>query len=108
MSLEAMAGGQYDAMTDVWSFGVLLWEIHAEEVPDLLAQQGSPASTRGPLLGRILNLLEAGTRLQSKDAWPAQLRELLSSCWLAEPASRPQFAAILSQLDNLQASDPTI
>ena len=42
MSPEALNAEQYSQATDVWSFGVLLWEIAAQAPPDLLAQARRP------------------------------------------------------------------
>lgn len=47
MSLEMLEGLPYGPQTDVFSFGVLMWEVVAEELPDLLLQE----KKRGPMVG---------------------------------------------------------
>jgi len=67
MSLEMVNQAGYDASTDVWSFGVLMWEIAAQATPDLLEQEGI---TRGPVSSGLLRLLDEGRRLAIKAEWP--------------------------------------
>jgi len=97
MSLEMLRHAGYDESTDVWSFGVLLWEIAAQASPDLLEQQGY---TIGPVYSALVHCLEDGHRLQTKAEWPDAWRSLMARCWHQEPGSRPAFAAIVQALDS--------
>ncbi|EGD77334.1 TKL protein kinase [Salpingoeca rosetta] len=67
MAPEVLAGGQYDAKADVFSFGVLMWEVATQRTPDLIAQEKG-SNFRGPLFTTLLTLLEAGKRLTFKGA----------------------------------------
>ena len=63
MAPEALTGSQYDAKADVFSFGVLLWEIATQREPDLILQEKGPGY-RGPMLTTLGTLLGAGKRLR--------------------------------------------
>jgi len=98
MSLEMLRREAYDASTDLWSFGVLLWEIAAQAAPDLLQQEGHTPG-RGPMYGTLLRCLEDGRRLAIDAAWPQVWQALMGQCWQREPDSRPkEFAAITRAL----------
>ncbi|CAH1249542.1 RET [Branchiostoma lanceolatum] len=101
MSLESIRDGVYTSYSDVWSFGVLLWEIvtFGEEphYPDMLR----------PDCRRLLNLLKLGTRLEKPENCPEVLYRLMSRCWDAEASQRPlaeelevELTAIVPQEEN--------
>lgn len=95
MSLEMLRHAEYDHSTDVWSFGVLLWEIAAQAPPDLLEQQGY---RRGPTYSALLGTLEAGHRLEMKPEWPDAWCALMALCWRPLPEDRPSFVEIVQAL----------
>ena len=98
MSPEMLEGLQYDHSTDVFSFGVLLWEIAAAARPDLLAQENTAGGGGGPMMGRLLRLLHDGRRLAVDPAWPAMWQEVMQECWRGPPEERPTFAGLLPRL----------
>jgi len=81
--------------SDVWSFGVLLWEMF------------EPGSD--PYLGipneEIHLFLESGQRLNQPDQCPDSLYQLMYKCWQMEPTYRPSFYSLRSQLIQIAASD---
>lgn len=95
MSLEAIAGQVYGPTADVWSYGVVLWELAAQREPDILAQE---SLFQGPVLGGMQILLESGKRLAIDPAWPEDFKALVSSCWLQDPEARPSFVAVIDCL----------
>lgn len=101
MSVEILRGCEYGQPTDVWSFGVVMWEIATQASPDLLTQEGGEGG-RGPLLGRLLRLLEEGRRLHPIESCPFPgYSTLMQSCWAADPAARPVFSSVLAVLEDL-------
>lgn len=99
MAPEVLRGEQYAKSADIWSFGVVIWELMEERAPDILAENDDTG--RGPLLGRISALLERGARLPVSSAWPAWAQQVVNDCFDAKPDNRPTFAAILSLLGNV-------
>ena len=64
---------------------------------------GEDDEEQGTLLAyaqRVAN----GHREDLPEAWPRELRELISACWAADPAARPSFGQIVRRLDALRSS----
>ena len=88
MSPEALRDRAFSAKSDVWSFGVLLWEI---------GTLGSfPYSdVQDDNLARFI-VCENG-RLEQPDGVPLDIYKIMCSCWAAEPENRPDFTQLLSK-----------
>mmetsp|Transcript_21824 Transcript_21824/g.35001 ORF Transcript_21824/g.35001 Transcript_21824/m.35001 type:complete len:461 (-) Transcript_21824:15-1397(-) len=96
MAPEVRAGRAYGAPCDVYSFGMLLWEVFAGKVP----LGGLRAAVRRRLPGRA-----NGPRLRPRvdPAWGDGVGALLAACWAQEPAARPGFAEVAARLAALLA-----
>ncbi|EGD73714.1 TKL protein kinase [Salpingoeca rosetta] len=92
MAPEVLAGGRYDTRADVFSFGVLMWEVATQRVPDLVAQEKG-SGYRGPLLSTLSNLLDEGKRLsyQGHVDVPQWYQDLSLTCMAQSATSRPTF-----------------
>jgi LRR receptor-like serine/threonine-protein kinase FLS2 len=103
MSPEVIRGSAYGSSADVWSYGILLWELMAQRAPDLLEQEGR---TKGPMLSNLLSLLDSGKRLSADPSWPSSWSQLVSMCTHQDPSSRPSFEEICSVMERgAQAHD---
>ncbi|KAL1438474.1 hypothetical protein MTO96_048085 [Rhipicephalus appendiculatus] len=91
MALESLSHMTYTTMSDVWSFGVLLWEV---------ASLGA-APYPGVANHQLLEFLTAGNRLMKPANCPQETYDLMTSCWNASPICRPTFSAIVSRLDGI-------
>ena len=91
---EAMQTMRFSAATDVWSFGVVLIEI--------FTRGQKPYS--GMDNAKVMNLVQSGGRAPQPSEAPNTVYELMCNCWGANAASRPDFAAIASELVKLQAA----
>jgi serine/threonine protein kinase len=83
MSPEQIAERQYSAASDVFAFGVLLYEIFARERP----WQGVPLLM---IAKRVLD----GERMTPPSAAPAAVQTLMTQCWSATPSDRPDMNAV--------------
>ncbi|XP_019697770.2 proto-oncogene tyrosine-protein kinase receptor Ret isoform X1 [Harpegnathos saltator] len=81
MAPESLADHVYTSKSDVWSFGVLLWE--------LVTLGASPYP--GVDVHNLYNLLKSGYRMERPVNCSQQLYKLMMSCWHLEPGMRPSF-----------------
>ncbi|XP_034194422.2 protein kinase receptor Ret oncogene isoform X2 [Osmia lignaria lignaria] len=91
MAPESLADHVYTSKSDVWSFGVLLWE--------LVTLGASPYP--GVDVHNLYNLLKAGYRMERPANCSQQLYKLMVSCWHQEPGMRPSFKELTSQWEKM-------
>ena len=85
MAIESIEQGIYTIKTDVWSFGVLLWE--------LVTRCSEP-----PFYGEdkiLLSLLKFGRRLPQPDYCPDSIYRIMLDCWNNNPDKRPSFSELV-------------
>lgn len=88
---EGLAFNRFSTKSDVWAFGVLLWE---------LATYGmSPYP--GVDLTEVYHLLERGYRMERPPGCPAHIYQLMMKCWHWDPKDRPMFKDIVLSLENM-------
>ncbi|KAB0402340.1 hypothetical protein E2I00_006999 [Balaenoptera physalus] len=91
LALESLADNLYTVQSDVWAFGVTMWEI----------------MTRGqtPYAGienaEIYNYLIGGNRLKQPPECMEDVYELMYQCWSADPKQRPSFTCLRMELENV-------
>ncbi|XP_010209036.1 tyrosine-protein kinase ABL2 isoform X4 [Colius striatus] len=81
---ESLAYNTFSIKSDVWAFGVLLWEIATYGM--------SPYP--GIDLSQVYDLLEKGYRMEQPEGCPPKVYELMRACWKWNPPDRPSFAEI--------------
>ncbi|XP_017045576.1 LOW QUALITY PROTEIN: tyrosine-protein kinase hopscotch [Drosophila ficusphila] len=87
-SPEAISTCRFSSYSDVWSYGVTLFEMFSRgEVPNLVPMQTSQED--------FLNRLQNGERLNRPISCPDFMYDLMLLCWHATPRSRPSFATIV-------------
>ncbi len=89
MAIESMTRQTYTTQTDVWSFGVLLYEI--------VTKGGIPYPTMDSR--DILKYLQDGKRLERPNGCRADVYKLMRSCWNEESTERPTFTNIKEELE---------
>lgn len=91
MAPETLQTETYTVYSDVWAFGILLWEIFT------YGFQPYYGFTFPEVREKILNmvLLE-----QPRDCIPV-IYDLMKTCWKKNPTHRPQFADLHEDLNNL-------
>nr|XP_032519948.1 tyrosine-protein kinase receptor torso-like [Danaus plexippus plexippus] len=91
MALESLTHRIFTTQSDVWSFGVVVWEV--------VTVGGAPYAGVGA--ARLPRLLAAGYRMPCPHNCGPQLYELMLSCWRDRPRCRPTFTELVSRLDAL-------
>ncbi|NP_001393713.1 proto-oncogene tyrosine-protein kinase receptor Ret isoform z precursor [Homo sapiens] len=91
MAIESLFDHIYTTQSDVWSFGVLLWEI--------VTLGGNPYPGIPP--ERLFNLLKTGHRMERPDNCSEEMYRLMLQCWKQEPDKRPVFADISKDLEKM-------
>lgn len=80
---------------DVWSFGVVLWELLTHEVP-FKGIEGFQVAWA---------VVEKEERLTIPSTCPAAFANLMSACWKTDPKERPRFSSILHHLNTMSEDD---
>ncbi|XP_078684148.1 vascular endothelial growth factor receptor 1-like [Branchiostoma floridae x Branchiostoma belcheri] len=94
MALESLQDGTFTTKTDIWSFGVLLWEIATlggTPYPGMSADR------------EIVSWLEEGNVMEVPEDCCQELGSLMCACWSGCPESRPRGQEIVNQLSSLLA-----
>lgn len=101
MPLESILYNKYTAESDVWAFGVCLWEIFSFALQPYF----------GMTHEEVVRFLKAENVLSCPDNTPAPVYQLMKRCWQQKPIDRPSFRvihqSIASILNNLQSAGPT-
>jgi ABC-type branched-subunit amino acid transport system substrate-binding protein len=91
MAPELMANQAYNCKVDVYSLGMLSWEIFAETVPFSFLKR----------VWDLPRLVLEGMRPELPDDWPAGVREVISDCWLQAPEKRPSAEEAASAFERV-------
>ncbi|XP_041115905.1 proto-oncogene tyrosine-protein kinase ROS-like [Polyodon spathula] len=94
MAPESLIDGVFTNFSDVWSFGILIWEIMT------LGQQPYPARTNL----EVLHFVRTGGRLERPSGCPDDIHQLMLKCWTRDPHKRPSFRYIDNCLEHLKRS----
>ena len=78
----------YGFPADVFSFGMLLYEMVAERVP-----------FEGESAGAVIDMISQGSRPEIPEDCSEQLADLIKWCWRQEPARRPTFQDIIAIME---------
>uniref|UniRef100_H3CW91 Vascular endothelial growth factor receptor 3 n=1 Tax=Tetraodon nigroviridis TaxID=99883 RepID=H3CW91_TETNG len=92
MAPESIFDKVYTSQSDVWSFGVLLWEIFslgASPYPGVQIDE------------EFCNRLRDGFRMRAPDTASPEIYGIMLACWQAEPKDRPTFPSLVQILGDL-------
>jgi len=90
MAPEVADARPYNHKADVYSYGMILWELLAAEKPfnNLSREQFYEQVVHG---GERPHL--------NRKKWPEEIVQLISNCWSFEPEVRPNFSEVVLKLD---------
>ncbi|KAA0712958.1 Tyrosine-protein kinase receptor [Triplophysa tibetana] len=97
MAIESLNYSVYTTKSDVWSFGVLLWEI--------VSLGGTPYC--GMTCAELYEKLPQGYRMEQPKNCDDEVYELMRQCWRDRPYERPPFSQISIQLSRMQEARKT-
>ncbi|ODM97481.1 Tyrosine-protein kinase transforming protein kit [Orchesella cincta] len=95
MALESLKNSSFSTASDVWSFGVLMWEIFT------LAEQPYPGVSS--LTSNFVQNLEQGLRPTFPPFATSEIYNIMSCCWDEDPKRRPLFSRLLCSLMEIQS-----
>ncbi|XP_058117772.1 platelet-derived growth factor receptor alpha-like [Anopheles ziemanni] len=82
LSLESMSNQKYSVQSDVWAYGVLLWELFS---------LGTNPYPGVPVDEHFYDLLKGGYRMPKPQYASEAVYNLMFSCWNEDPNLRPSF-----------------
>jgi serine/threonine protein kinase len=92
MAPEALFHRIYTNQSDVWSYGVLLWEI--------MTLGGTPYPSV-PNMEQLFNLLQSGHRMEKPSCCSLEIYMIMRDCWSYHPNERPMFDELVESLDQI-------
>uniref|UniRef100_A0A672MAV3 receptor protein-tyrosine kinase n=1 Tax=Sinocyclocheilus grahami TaxID=75366 RepID=A0A672MAV3_SINGR len=100
IAIESLADRVYTTKSDVWSFGVTMWEIATRGQTPYPGVENS----------EIYDYLRQGNRLKQPPDCLDSIYSLMFSCWLLSPKDRPSFEILRCELEkvleDLPSQDP--
>ncbi|XP_040189735.1 tyrosine-protein kinase receptor TYRO3 isoform X2 [Rana temporaria] len=91
LALESLADNVYTVYSDVWAFGIALWEIVTLGQTPYAGIENS----------EIYSYLIAGNRLKQPPDCLDELYEMMCQCWITEPKRRPCFTDLKRRLETI-------
>ncbi|XP_068731951.1 uncharacterized protein [Montipora capricornis] len=91
MAPESIFEEIFTTRSDVWSYGVVLWEI--------ATLGGSPYALKKHK--EVLESLKSGYRLEKPDMCTDRVYTLMTDCWNQDPDERPSFERLYKRLDDM-------
>jgi len=88
---EAAAHKQFSLKSDIWSYGILLFEVVT------YGQQPYPGMTQAEALQKV----QAGYHMSCPPNCSPQLYDIMLECWSEDPSSRPDFNSLHKQVQGL-------
>ncbi|KAL1791344.1 mast/stem cell growth factor receptor Kit isoform X2 [Sigmodon hispidus] len=97
MAPESIFNCVYTFESDVWSYGIFLWELFS---------LGSSPYPGMPVDSKFYKMIKEGFRMLSPEHAPAEMYDVMKTCWDADPLKRPTFRQVV-QLIEKQISEST-
>uniref|UniRef100_A0A3Q1IV62 Platelet-derived growth factor receptor alpha n=1 Tax=Anabas testudineus TaxID=64144 RepID=A0A3Q1IV62_ANATE len=95
MAPESIFDNLYTTLSDVWSYGILLWEIFSlggTPYPGMVVDSS------------FYNKIKSGYRMTKPEHAPQDVYEMMMKCWNSEPEKRPSFMGLSDTVASLLPS----
>ncbi|KAF0039395.1 hypothetical protein F2P81_007630 [Scophthalmus maximus] len=97
MAPESIFDCVYTVQSDVWSYGILLWEIFS------LGKSPYPCMA---VDSRFYKMVKRGYQMSQPDFAPPEIYTIMKMCWNLEPTERPTFSKISQMIKRLLGDQP--
>ncbi|CAH1182641.1 unnamed protein product [Phyllotreta striolata] len=92
MAIESIRDRVFSTQSDVWSFGIVLWELFS------LGRTPYPGMEADE---RLYHKLVDGYRLESPQYAPNDMYDIMTKCWSVKPTTRPSFTKLTEKIGTL-------
>ena len=92
---EAALYNQFSIKSDVWSFGIVLYEIITYGL----------FPYRGMTNTEVLERIQTGYRMECPPNCPKKLHDIMNKCWHKDPDFRPTFKSLQAQMEDFFTDD---
>lgn len=93
---ESLRLGEFTSKSDMWSFGILLYEIYSFG--------RTPYSKIS--IDDVVKCVERGYRLDSPEGCPTKIYSIMRRAWSYKPEDRPSFAVTLKEINEILRDTP--
>src|SRR5690242_9653021 len=88
---EAIQYLKFSTMSDIWSFGVTIWEMWSQGMIPYAEMTNK----------EVLEAIPKGYRLEKPVDCPVEVYDLMKECWSKEPRERPTWKVIYQKLSKM-------
>ncbi|XP_008416253.1 tyrosine-protein kinase JAK2 [Poecilia reticulata] len=109
-SPESLTESKFSVASDVWSFGVVLYELFTHSYkncsPPAVFMSMMGNDKQGQLIVyHLIELLKSGSRLPQPLGCPSEIYQIMEECWDKDPTSRPSFNELALRIDLIRDTE---
>ncbi|XP_073529941.1 protein-tyrosine kinase 2-beta isoform X2 [Phyllobates terribilis] len=98
MAPESINFRRFTSASDVWMFGVCMWEILSYGKQPFFWLENKD----------VISVIEKGDRLPKPEMCPPTLYTLMTRCWTYDPSERPKFTELVCSLSDIYQTEKEI